>query len=81
MDAPRLTHLPHYKIALQVDPPHPQPYIIIETFATLNGPRTRICDDRFASIDEARAYLPKRRKSRAKPTALDPDLPIDPNYA
>ena len=43
-------------IVKQVSPETPRPFSIIETFGTVEGPRTRVCGGVFRSLDEAEAH-------------------------
>lgn len=55
---------PIYQIAMLVKAPDgadiSKPYFVAETTWTLDGPRTRICDGRWATDEQARDALKER---------------------
>jgi hypothetical protein len=42
-------------IAKQYEPVSPTPWLLLELTFTTDGPRTRVCDGRYASREEAEA--------------------------
>lgn len=48
------------QIAQQMFPRTPHPFFITETVLTTDGPRTRICDGRYKTYEEADAELKKK---------------------
>jgi hypothetical protein len=55
--------LPHFfKIVEQVDPPTPQPFIILEIYPTSDGMRTRVAEVPLKTFDEARHEVNLRRE-------------------
>ena len=50
---------PMHFIAKMVDKDVPKPFFIIESYYTLDGVRSRICNGRFSSIKEAEDHISK----------------------
>lgn len=52
-----------FQIAKQVSPVTSRPWFIAETTITLDGPRSRIVDGRWATREEAEKYLEDKQSS------------------
>ncbi len=47
-----------YEILRQVEPPTHRPFRIVETLDTKDGPRSRVCDGMWATLEEAKEQIP-----------------------
>lgn len=58
------------EIVQVLDPPSNRPFMLVETYQTSDGLRTRVCGNRWRSLIEAMAEQKERMENAATPNEL-----------
>lgn len=63
-DSPKKSATMFLQITKQIEPYAAKPYMLVETFLSCEGMRTRVCAGRWGSLEEAQAERDKKMERR-----------------